>query len=212
VIKGCLTLPFRLLGLAIMIALGYLAWTHRAEVKRWVHEMTAEPGSLPAEAESPAQLIRVAEARLDSVVRRRADSVLLSPRETEALVVEEVARRLGTLADSVSVQLGDGSVSLRGRIDPARLPANSLGPLRDWLEGPRMVEVGGPIGLLRVGTGEWRISSVSVSRVPLPRPLWEPLLAAVLPGARTSLTFPVDQRVTGVRVTPRGTVLYGVPR
>ena len=208
-IKGCLTLPFRILATVLVVGAIYLGWVNRTGLKQWVHEMTADPGSGTAEAESPEALVRTAAARLDSLARGRADSIVLGPRETEALVAEEVARRAGTFADSVSVELRDGEVAIRARIDASRLPPGSLGPVSGWIEGRRTVEIRGPLALLRLGTGEWRITQVTVARVPLPRPVWEPVLGLVLPGATNSFTFPLERWITGVRVTPAGTILYG---
>lgn len=208
-ILGCLTLPFRLLSAAILLAVLYVGWVNRAEVKRWVHEVTSERVDQVAEQEPVARIIKRATSRLDSLAAGRADSIVLTPPEISALVRDAVERRSGGAADSIDVRLFDGEVAVRGRIDPDRLPAGTLGPLQRWFDGPQVVEVRGPLNLLRVGTGEWRIEQVAVSRVPLPAALWERLLQAVVPGASRSITFPVDRWITGLRVTPDGTVLYG---
>ena len=208
-IKGCLTLPFRILATVVAAGALYLVWINRDEVKRWVHQLTAESVAGPAEAESVAALTSRATARLDSLARGRVDSILLAPAEIEALVIGEISRRAGTLVDSVSLELGDGEATLRGQIDPAQLPAGAVGPLGSWLEGRKAVEVRGPLGLLRLGTGEWRIEQVLVGRIPLPRPLWARLVSPLLPGTGSSVIFPVERWVTGIRVTPTGAVLYG---
>jgi hypothetical protein len=172
--------------------------------------MTAEPVvGPPAEAPPPAVLLESAFARLDSLARGRADSVVVPGVEMTALVSAELDRRAGGLADSVTVELGDGELSVRARVDATRLPPGALGPLVDWVKGRQVVRVGGPLNLLRVGRGEWRIEQVTVRGLPLPRPLWERLIGVVVPGARSAVTFPLDQWITGIRVTPSGTILYG---
>lgn len=211
-ILGCLTLPFRLLATVILLGVLYVGWVNRAEVKRWVHDMTAEPVAPVAEAEPVSAVVERATSRLDSLSRGAVDSVVLSPGEVEILARDAIGRRAGGVVDSVDVRLFDGEVSVRGRVDPERLPAGTLGPLQRWFDGPQTVEVRGPLNLLRPGTGEWRIEQVVVSRVPLPGALWERLLQAVVPGAGRSLTFPVDQWIGGIRVTPDGTTLYGGAR
>jgi hypothetical protein len=195
----------------VLVGAGYLAWLNRDEVRRLVHRFTADDPR-PAEAPlSEEELRGSVQARLDSLAAGRADSVILTPREVAAMVVPEVERRSGSVADSVAIELLDGSVAVRGIVDAARLPAGALGPVSEWIKGRQAVEVRGPLGLLRLGRGEWRIDRVLVRGIPLPRPLWESVLRTVVPGATASITFPVDQWITGVRVTPGGAILYGRP-
>lgn len=208
-ILSCLSLPARMLGMALLAGVVYVGWTNRADVRRWVHQQTAEPAPPPDARVLPGELRQRAMTRLDSLARHRADSVVLTRGEIGALVVAEVDRRAAGIADSVRVELGDGDVSIRARVDAGRLEGRNLGPLAEWLSGRQTVEVGGPVGLLRLGTGEWRVERVVVRGLPVPKALWERLLAAVVPGARSTLTFPVDRWITGVRVTPDGAVLYG---
>ncbi len=211
-ISGCLSLPARLLSLVVVAGLLYLGWVNRDEVRRWVNRMTADPAPSSAEAPPPGALIETAAARLDSLARGRADSVVLGVPEVTAIVAAELEQRAAGLVDSVSVDLSEGEVAVRAQVDADRLPAGSLGPLAEWITGRQTVRVSGPLNLLRLGTGEWRIEQVTVRGLPLPRPLWERMLALVVPGARSSLTFPVDQWITGVRMTPRGAILYGEGR
>jgi hypothetical protein len=202
-------LPVRLAGAALIAAVIYLAWVNRDDVRRWVHRATTEPAPPPDSRMMPAELLARAAARLDSLARRRADSVTLTPKEVEAVVGAEVSRRAGAVADSITVRLDDGTVTVRARVDAAKLPATNLGPLSEWLAGRQTVSVSGPIGLLRVGTGEWRIDQVVVRGLPVPKALWERLLGMVIPGAKAGLTFPVDRWISGVRVSSEGVVLYG---
>ena len=208
-ILSCLSLPARILGLALVAGVLYLGWINRDDVRRWVHQRTAEPAPPPDVTVLPGELRSRAAAKLDSLARRRADSVLLTPREIQSLVVAEVERRARGVADSVTVELGDGVVSVRGRVDAGKLEGHNLGPLAEWLRGRQTVSVGGPVALLRLGTGQWRIETVVVRGLPVPKALWEGLLGMVIPGAGSSLTFPVDRWITGIRVTAAGAVLYG---
>jgi len=36
--RGCLSLPFRLAVLVLLVLLGYVAWSYRDEIRRKVHE------------------------------------------------------------------------------------------------------------------------------------------------------------------------------
>jgi hypothetical protein len=218
-IMSCLSAPFRLLGLLVVAGAIYIGWINRDELRRLVHRMTAE-GPPPAdEAVSPAILRSRASARLDSLASRRADSIMLTPGEITALVTAEVHRRFGgsgaeaaQAVDSLTVELGDGDVAVRGVVDASRLPKPTLGPVSDWINGRQSVEVRGPLSLLRVGTGQWRIDRVTVRGIPLPQPLWQPLISSVMPGSSGTITFPVDEWITGLRVTRTGAILYGRPR
>ena len=210
-ILSCLAWPARLMGTAALAALLYLGWVNRAEVRRWVHQVTAEAAPPPDETVTPGELRRRAATRLDSLARGRADSVVLTPREVATMVIEEVNRRAAGVADSVTVQLRDGGVAIRAQIDAARLPKAALGPLAEWITGRETVAVEGPLVLRRLGTAEWRVDQVTIRGLPLPRGLWERLLVLVVPGASGILTFPVDRWITGIRVTPGGAVLFGGP-
>ena len=42
-ILSCLAWPARLVGTAVLVGIGYLGWVNRGEVRRWVHQVTAEP-------------------------------------------------------------------------------------------------------------------------------------------------------------------------
>jgi len=209
VILSCLSAPFRLLGLAVLAGILYLGWVNRDEVRRQVHRLTADAPA-PSDALVPPEVLRKrGKARLDSLATRRADSVVLTPPEVAALVMAEVERRAGEAADSIGVELLEGAVAIRGTVDAAKLPKSALGPLSEWVTGRQAVEVRGPLTLLRVGTGQWRIDRVTVRGIPLPEKLWQVLLGTAGPGGSGSLTFPVDQWITGFRVTPRGAILYG---
>ena len=209
---SCVSLPFRLLGLALVAALVYLGWTNRDEIRRWVHRATAESAPPPAEAVDPTELANRARARMDSLSRASVDSIILTPGEVSALVSAEIGRLAGGVAESVTVTLEDGIVAMRGRVDASQLPRESLGPLADWIKGKQTVEAKGPFSLARVGLVEWRIDGVTVQGVPLPRALWSRFLALVVPGTNGVLTFPVADWVTGIRVTRAGVTLHGKRR
>ena len=206
---SCLSLPFRLLGIALLAAGLYLAWHNRDDVRRLVHRMTAD-GPAPVETPVTPELSRSRmAARLDSLSGGKADSVIFPAADVRVLVADELAARAPDLVDSVSVELGDGTVAVRGLVDTSRLPKGILGSIGNLIDGRQPVEVNGALSLLRIGMGELRIENVRVRGVPVPRSVWESLVGTVMPGSRSSLTFPVDTWITGVRVTPGGTVLYG---
>lgn len=209
--RGCLGLPFRLAGLAVLAFLAWVAWENRGPIRRWVHRVTAEPPPPTDAAVAPEELRRRAVARLDSLERGRADSVALTGRELEALLAPQVEARTAGALDSVALELGQAEVAVRARLDGDRLPRSGLGPLADWVAGQQRVEARGALGLRRVGVGEWQVGLIKVRGVPLPRVLWTRLAEVVAPGQGTVVTFAVPAWVTGIRVTPAAAVLYGRP-
>jgi hypothetical protein len=209
VIRGCLSLPFRLASVALLILLAYVGWENRDALRRWVHRMTADPvrGS---ENDLPAgDLRRRARIRLDSLAAGRADSVILTVGEVEALVAGEAGDRTAGLVDSVRVEVRDGELGVRGVVDAARLPPGSLGPLEGSLGGRQAVEGRGPLTFRRLGAVEWRITAVAVRGVPLPRALWARLLPLIIPVQDGTIDLAVPAWLTGLRVVESGIVLYG---
>jgi len=206
--RGCLSLPFRLAALALLAIGAWVAWENRDHVRRWVHRVTAD--AAPADAGiDPVELRQRATRRLDSLERRRADSVVLSAGELAAIVNGDISRRTAGAFDSVTIALGDGSVTVAARLDADRLPAGTLGGLAEFVAGREPVEATGSVGLRRLGVGEWRLASLRVRGVPLPRALWSHLVERVAPGEDGSVTFDLPAWVTGLRVATGGAVLYG---
>jgi hypothetical protein len=216
VILSLLTLPFRLLGFAILAGLIWLGWNYRTELRRYVHRVTADPGApaSPPGAPAPPPVNQVAARaratrRLDSLERHRADSIVLPSSELEAMLAAPLAERTGGAVDSVRIELGDGEVAVSGRVDPSALPKGTVGPLAEWIPGREMVTAKGTVSLRRVGTGEVRLTDVKVRGLPLPRAVWSRLLPASGGAAEGAVTVPLAPWITGLRVTPDGLVLYG---
>lgn len=205
---SCLSAPFRLLGLLLVVGAGYLAWVNRDQIRRAVHQLTADPPPPPDAVLGPEQLRERAAARLDSLAQGRADSIVITAKEAEALVIAEIDRRSTGIADSVELRLFDGEIAVRGRVDTKRLP-KSLGAVGGLLAEYERIEIKGPLDLVRVGRGEWRIGQVTIRGLGLPSAVWEPVLNALIPGTTARIVFPVDSWITGIRVTAAGAVLYG---
>ncbi|MHB1327775.1 MAG: hypothetical protein ACYC2K_06185 [Gemmatimonadales bacterium] len=205
---GCLSLPARLLGTALVIGAGYLAWQNQDTIRRWIHRATAETPR-PVDTVAPeARKVRIV-AQFDSLAARRLDSVMLSEADVEALVAAELTRQARGYADSLRIEFGNGTAAVRAQVDADRLPPGALGALSEWIKGRQTVEVRGALGLLRLGSAEWRIEQVLVRGVPLPKALWEKYLGVLVAGAGSSLVFPVDEWITGLRVVPSSLTVYG---
>lgn len=207
---GCLTLPLRLAA-GLLLVVGLVAgWFYRAEIERFGRRQLgmAEP---PSPVGRPTtQAAETAGRRVDSLVRSRADSVVLLPAEVAALLARALGRGAGAVPDSLEVELGDRDVVVRALLPTAPLP----GAIRDILGGVlrdrERVELAGPVGLRRAGVGEWEVRRVRVRGVPIPGALIERLVAPYAGREVTAVVpFEVPMAVTGIRVGPRGMTLYG---
>ena len=204
--RGCLTLPFRLFFLALLVAGGILAWSHRDEIRRRIHGWTAEPAASAAsgraEDASPAEARR----RVAQLGAAR-DSVVLTASEVAALISAEANARMPRAVDSIRVQLGHDEVEVRGLADTRPLkPGLAAMVLRDreWLE------TAGRLTYRRGGLAEWEITRVRVRGIPVPRSVVENFLRQLSGSAPPIVVeLPLPAQVTGLRVGPTGVVLYG---
>lgn len=213
--RGCLSLPFRLLSLALLVLAGYVAWTYRAEIRRQIHRWTAEtPAPAPAPAASARSRAAEAKAALQRIdaLRAGADSVVLGPDDLASLAAQLAARMVPGALDSVEVRLERDDIEIRARLDTHKVPV-SLGPLTTVVRDHEYVEAGGRLMFRRAGLAEWEVDRVRVRGLPVPMSLLKDQLRRFAPGAATS-TVPVTlpSSVSGLRVTPDGVTLYGGAR
>src|SRR5262245_26494077 len=150
--RGCLTLPFRLLLLALFIAGGILAWTYRDEIRRRIHGWTAEPANVVADGKAEDGNPTGAKRKVTQLGSR--DSVVLTASEVAALISGEANARVPGAVDSVRVHLGRDEVEVRGLVDTRPLkPGLAAMVLRDreW------IETAGRLSYRRSGVAEWEI-------------------------------------------------------
>jgi hypothetical protein len=208
--RGCLSLPFRLAFAALVVLAGWIAWEQRDRIRRWIHEVTDTPAVEQAAVPPYEERRRTGLARLDSLRRGRADSVVLTAPEVEALFVKEIEDRSDRVLDSASVRVQDGTVAVRARLDADRLPPGVMSQLAQWVAGRETVEARGTLRLRRLGVGELEVSQLRVRGVPLPRAAWTRLVESAMPeGEPGVVTFPVPEWVTGIRTSDAGIVMYG---
>ncbi len=205
--RGCLTLPFRLLLLAILIAGGYLAWTHRREIQERIQHWsdagaTSDSLAIGNSAGAPAAL-----AKLGSL-NGRADSVLLAPADLANLLAAASGGLVPGGLDSIRVGAGRDALELRGRVDTRVLPL-AFGPLSGIVRDHENVAAGGELLFRHSGLAEWRITSARVRGIPIPREVLTRVLARF--GGTDAGVVPVllPPAVGGLRVSPAGLVLYG---
>ncbi|MGQ0701693.1 MAG: hypothetical protein ACT4PM_01005 [Gemmatimonadales bacterium] len=205
--RGCLTLPFRILFLVLLAAGLVLAWTYRHELRRRIHAWTADPET-EAEGRADPGLVPGARARLAEVGRARTDSIVLTAAQVASLLAAQAEQRVPGAVDSITVRLQSDEVEIRGRI-ATRLVRTPLGPAGQVLREREWLEAGGPVAFRRAGLAEWRVERVRVRGLPIPRTVlagWWRQFAGATDGI---VAVPLPASVGGLRVTPEGLVLYG---
>ena len=112
------TLPFRVLGIFVLAALVSGAWLFRHEILRLVRpQVTRVTESLAGDAggrPGPAALAR-ARDKVDSLLGWNADSVVLNANEMASLVVAGLPEAVRSHLDSISLELGEGKVTVSAR-------------------------------------------------------------------------------------------------
>ena len=206
--RGCLSLPFRLLFLALLLLGGFVAWSYRDEIRRRIHSWTAEPGAPEASGLGRADRAPAVLRRLDALGTGRADSVLLSAADVASLIAAAAAGRDRGAVDSIEVRLAPDDIELRGRVDTRRLPL-SFGPLSGVVRDHERVEIGGPLVFRRSGLAEWQVARARVRGIPLPRDVVGRVLRQFGASEENVLPLPLPATIDGLRVSSAGLVLYG---
>jgi hypothetical protein len=206
--RGCLSLPFRLLFLALLLLGGYVAWTHRDELRRRIHSWTAESGPPEVSGLGRADRAPAVLKRLEPLGAGRVDSVSLSAPEVASLIAGAVAGRDRGALDSVEVRLAQDDLEVRGRVDTRKLPL-SFGPLSGVVRDYERVEIGGSLVFRRSGLAEWQVTRARVRGIPLPRDVVGRVLRRFGAGADDVLPVPLPASIDGLRVAPGRLVLYG---
>ena len=206
--RGCLSLPFRLLFLALLLLGGFVAWSYRDEIRRRIHAWSAEPNAPKASGLGRADRAPAVLRRLDALGAGRSDSVLLSAGDVASLIAAAAAGRDRGALDSVEVRLGADEIEVRGRVDTRKLPL-SFGPLSGVVRDHERVEIGGPLVFRRSGLAEWQVARARVRGVPLPRDVVGRVLRQFGASEENVLPLPLPAAIDGLRVSPAGLVLYG---
>jgi len=210
--KGCLSLPFRLLALALLVLGAYVAWSYRREIKQRIHEWTAEeppPASSRGSARPGPGGAREAIRRIESLAGAGTDSVVLSAGEVAGLVAGLAEALVPGAVDSLEIRLDEDDVEVRAMVDTRRVPL-SLGPLAGVVKEREYVEAGGRLVYRRTGAAEWKVERVRVRGLPIPRELFSRVLERFAREARDGVIgFQIPREVSGLRVASNGVTLYG---
>lgn len=209
---GCLTWPFKLLAAVLVLVLVVGAWLYRDRIGAAVHHAIGSHAAAEPMVGRPGQrALHQAEARVDSLRRGRADSVVLSANEMASLVGSGLDPAVRSQIDSLQLILGDARVAVAGVLDTRTIPRNLLGPLGSMIHSRERFEAGGPIRMVRAGVAEWQVDQLTIGAFPFPRDVVPRLVQRAIGGNGSSaIPFSIPPGISGLRVRPSGVTLYGV--
>ena len=205
---GCLTLPFRLLGLALVVLLLVGVWLYRDRIVGAVRSAAGQ--APPAVTGRPGpESLRSARAQVAGLERAGTDSVVLNADEAASLVAAGLDPIVGSRLDSLTVRLGAGRIAVSGLVETGRLPADLVGPLAIALRDRERITAGGPLTMAEPGQAAWVIDEFELRNLPFPRDVVPRIVERALgDDAAGALTVRVPAAVRAVRVEPQGVILF----
>ena len=210
---GCLSAPFKLLGVLALVIMLAIGWLYRDRLGSELGRvLTFSPGSdVPTGAGRPgSRALSSARAKIDSLNGWRADSVVLTPAELASLIGSGLAPSLRRQLDSLQVELQDGEVAVNAKLATARLPRELTGPLAIALREREPIEATGPIDVTGPGKAEWSVRSFRIREFPIPRDAVPKLVARAFGDtARRTIPVRIPEGIREIRIRPSGATLFG---
>lgn len=212
---GCLSAPFKLLGVIGLVAALAIGWLYRDRLGTELRGIFnwSSSGEPTGAGRPGTRALMAANAKIDSLNGWRADSVVLTASEVASLIGAGLDPDLRRQLDSLQVELGDGEVAVKAMLATARLPRELTGPLAIALRSKEPIKAGGPLKVVEPRMAEWEVRSFSIRDIPLPRDAVPKLVAKAF-GDTTRRTIPVriPAGVRDIRLRPSGATLFGVRR
>lgn len=212
---GCLTAPFKLLFVLVLILGGVAAWLYRDRLLELGRRAAGDrPSAVLHTSGRPTERgLRLARVRIDSLARGLADSVVLSASEAASLLGAGLEPSVRRQLDSMQVELRDDNVAVRALLSTRRLPRELVGPLAVGLRDHEPIEAAGPLRFVDAGQGAWEVRQLQIRDFPFPRDAVPRLMARALgDSSGRALTVKLPRGVRGLRVRADGITLYGAPR
>jgi hypothetical protein len=208
--RGCLTLPFRVLGclgLILLLALGYL---YRDRVFLWVNDMRGR-SEAPVETvgRPTAGGVRRALDKVDSLNAWRADSVVLTAGEMASLIGAGLDPVFRNQVDSLAVTLGEGRIGIEASLLTDKIPKNVLGPLGSMVDKREHLSAAGVVELVEPGRAVWIVDRLTLGNFPFPSDMIPRLLERAMGSHSSEVPFQVPHGLGAVRIRPEGVSLFG---
>lgn len=204
----------RLGCLLLLVIAGALAFLTR---ERWLPRVLGNRESVPItwEAVTEPGAKKAADA-VSSLGKAGGPAyVTVSAAELAALMVENSGHRLPAALDSVQAAIDSETVRVRALVELEDIRGlDALGPLSGLLDKREQIEFTGTMSVLRPGLGEFRVASVQVADLTLPRAAIPRLLsrldASVRPEgvAPNGIAITIPDYIGDVRVARGQVTLY----
>ena len=141
--------------------------------------------------------------------------VTVTAAQLAALMVENSGHRLPAALDSVQAAIEGETVRVRALVELDDIRGlDALGPLSGLLDKRQRIELAGTMAVIRPGLGEFRVASVEVADLSLPRAAIPRLLARLDRGVRPEGVAPdgiaitIPDYIGDVRVARGQVTLY----
>src|SRR4051795_11281695 len=212
---GCLTAPFRFVGLLGFLVILAIGWLYRDRLAQEAHGLLgsfAGSDTTPTGGRPGSRALLSAHAKIDSLNGWRADSVVLTASEVASMIGAGLDPSLRSQLDSLQVELQDGSITVKARLATARLPKELIGPLSMALKATEPIQAAGPLTVVGPQKAEWAVRSFSIRGFPLPHDAVPQLVSKAL-GDPSRKTVPVriPAGIREIRLRPTGATLIGAP-
>jgi hypothetical protein len=204
----------RLGCLFVLLVAGVLAFLMR---ERWLPRVLGERDAPPVTWESVNEPGAKKAAEQVATLRRQAGPayVTMSAAELASLMVASTGYRLPAALDSVQAAIVDETVRVRALVKLDDIKGlDALGPLSGLLDKQERIEFTGTMSVIRPGLGEFRVASVRVADLTLPRAAIPRLLARLDASVRPEGVAPdgiaitIPDYIGDVRVARGQVTLY----
>lgn len=141
--------------------------------------------------------------------------VTISPAELAALMVKSTEHRLPAALDSIEAAIDSETVRVRALVTMGDVRGlDALGPLADLLDKRERIELTGTMAVIKPGLGEFRVASVKIADLLLPKAAIPRLLSRLDASARppgvspNGIAISIPDYIGDVRIARGQVTLY----
>ena len=207
---GVLMWPFKALTVLLLVASLVGAWLYRDQLRdvgRLVFRSSPTSSSVGRPGE---RALAAALAQVSVLAQGQADSVVLSASEMASLIGDGLDPAFRGHLDSLEVELLEGAIAVRAKLQTSAMPREALGPLVFIVQEWEPFAASGPVRVVESGMAEWDLEQLAIRDIPFPSEMVDWLVINTLGGTPTG-GFPVriPEGISDATIRPTGVVLYG---
>jgi hypothetical protein len=200
-----------LLILALSAAVS-AAWLFRDELLRAVRPKVVKVREALTDEDTgrpTLESLRAARDRIDSLHGWSLDSIGLRRAELASLLLAGMPEGNKAYFDSVEVVAGGDRLTVRARLQLARVSPSRLGPLAGALEPWEWVTLAGPLRMRRAGRATWQVELMSLRSFDFPAGTSRELVTAALPEVDDgAIEFRLPDGVMGMEIRAGGAMVF----